>query len=173
MPRWIASFPWNRPTSLPGSTRRPAAAGAAAGGRGAEEPPRVLLVEDDDANRTILAEFLAMRGFEVDEAATGIEALALAAECGHDLVVLDIQLPGMDGLEVLARLATCPRGKPPVLALTALAMPGDRERILGAGADAYLSKPAPLAVLGRELDRLLALGKGRLPSVPPTPQEAP
>ena len=166
-------LPWNRPTSLPGSTRRPAAAGAAAGGRGAEEPPRVLLVEDDDANRTILAEFLAMRGFEVDEAATGIEALALAAECGHDLVVLDIQLPGMDGLEVLARLATCPRGKPPVLALTALAMPGDRERILGAGADAYLSKPAPLAVLGRELDRLLALGKGRLPSVPPTPQEAP
>lgn len=166
-------LPWDRPTSLPGSARRPAAAGAPRGGQGAAVPPRVLLVEDDDANRTILGEFLAMRGFGVDEAATGMEALELAAACVHDVVVLDIQLPGMDGLEVISRLGACPGGRPPILALTALAMPGDRERILAAGADAYLSKPAPLAVLGRELDRLLALGRGPRPTQPARPEEAP
>ncbi len=165
-------LPWNRPTSLPGSVRRSAVAGAFRGRPAGAPPPRALLVEDDDANRTILGEFLAMRGFDVDEAATGLEALELAAASVHDVVVLDIQLPGMDGLEVLARLEACPGGRPPVLALTALAMSGDRERILAAGADAYLSKPAPLAVLGRELDRILALGRGRLPSGPPRPQEA-
>jgi PAS domain S-box-containing protein len=166
-------LPWSRPTSLPGSTRRPPGAGAFRGDTEVAGKPRVLLVEDDDANRTILGEFLATRGFDVDEAATGMEALELAAACAHDLVVLDIQLPGMDGLEVLSRLGSCPRGKPPVLALTALAMSGDRERILAAGADAYLSKPAPLAVLGRELDRLLALGRGKPPAPRATPEEAP
>ena len=121
-----------------------------------ETRARILLVEDDDANRTIFGEFLRMRGFSVEEAASGPEALALASSSPHDLVVLDIQLPGMDGLEVLARLRATGRPIPPVLALTALAMEGDRERILAAGADAYLSKPAPLAILGKEIDRLLA-----------------
>jgi two-component system cell cycle response regulator len=73
-----------------------------------------------------------------------------------DLVVLDIQLPGMDGFEVLSRLRALPGGRAPVLALTALAMTGDREKILAAGADAYLSKPASLGVLEREVCRLLA-----------------
>lgn len=101
-----------------------------------------------------------MRGFSVEEAASGPEALSLASSSPHDLIVLDIQLPGMDGLEVLARLRATGRAIPPVLALTALAMEGDRERILAAGADAYLSKPAPLAVLGKEIDRLLTTRRG-------------
>ena len=151
-------LPWQRPVSLPGLTRRTVGAGVAAAGGAPSASPRVLLVEDDDANRTILAEFLASRGFEVDEAATGAGALDLAGVCPYDLIILDIQLPGMDGLEVLARL---PQSRPPVLALTALAMSGDRERILSAGADAYLSKPAPLAHLGKEIDRLLSLGRER------------
>jgi CheY-like chemotaxis protein len=128
--------------------------GESAGRR--EIKARILLVEDDDANRTILGEFFRMRGFSVEEAASGPEALAFASSSLHDLIVLDVQLPGMDGLEVLARLRATGKPIPPVLALTALAMEGDRERILAAGADAYLSKPAPLAVLGKEVDRLLA-----------------
>lgn len=117
---------------------------------------RVLLVEDDDANRTILGEFLRTRGFVVEEAASGTEALERVAASRPDLVVLDVQLPGMDGLEVLARLRAGAAAPPPVLALTALAMAGDRERLLEAGADAYLAKPAPLAVLEQEVRRLVA-----------------
>ena len=153
--RFRVALPWRRP-----APREPRVHAAEAEGgepaRPRETPARILLVEDDDANRTILGEFFRMRGFSVDEAASGIEALALASSSPHDLVVLDIQLPGMDGLEVLARLRDSGMPMPPVLALTALAMVGDRERILAAGADAYLSKPAPLAVLGKEVARLLA-----------------
>ncbi len=153
--RFRVSLPWRRPVlrgsgvhALARELREPD------GPRGIEA--RILLVEDDDANRTIFGEFLRMRGFSVEEASNGHEALALASSSPHDLVVLDIQLPGMDGLEVLARLRATGKPIPPVLALTALAMEGDRERILAAGVDAYLSKPAPLAVLGKEIDRLLA-----------------
>jgi len=149
--------------------RRPAGRGGGADGASREEEKpagprdartRILLVEDDDANRTILGEFFRMRGHSVEEAASGTEALSMASSLPFDLIVLDIQLPGMDGLEVLARLRATGRPVPPVLALTALAMEGDQERILAAGADAYLSKPAPLALLGREIDRLLGSGRG-------------
>ncbi len=153
--RFRVSLPWRRPV-LRGSGVHAAVRedGESAGRR--EIKARILLVEDDDANRTILGEFFRMRGFSVEEAASGPEALAFASSSLHDLIVLDVQLPGMDGLEVLARLRATGKPIPPVLALTALAMEGDRERILAAGADAYLSKPAPLAVLGKEVDRLLA-----------------
>jgi PAS domain S-box-containing protein len=153
--RFRVVLPWRKPA--------PRGSDAHAVGRADGEPvlsrrvpAKVLLVEDDDANRTILGEFLRTRGYLVDEASSGHEALALAAASPHDVIVLDIQLPGMDGLEVLARLRASGEPVPPVLALTALAMEGDRERILAAGADTYLSKPAPLADLGGEIGRLLA-----------------
>lgn len=152
-------LPWRLPAGRGSGEHRVLASAPPPGAEPAPAaPPRVLLVEDDDANRTILAEYLAVRGFEVEEASNGLEALTLAEASDHDVVVLDIQLPGMDGLEVLARLGSLSRRRPPVLALTALAMAGDRDRILEAGADAYLAKPAPLAQLGREIDRLLAAG---------------
>jgi PAS domain S-box-containing protein len=152
--RFRVVLPWRQPVRR-GSGAHPVLPAEAPRRPGRLAPPRILLVEDDDANRTILAEFLRTRGFLVDEAPTGLEALALAASAPPDLVVLDIQLPGMDGFEVLDRLRSGGGPVPPVLALTALAMAGDRERILAAGADAYLSKPAPLAVLEREIGRLL------------------
>ena len=152
--RFRVVLPWRQPTRR-GSGAHPILPAEAPRGPGRLPPPRILLVEDDDVNRTILAEFLRTRGFVVDEAPTGLEALVLAASAPPDLVVLDIQLPGMDGFELLRRLQSGGERVPPVLALTALAMAGDRERILAAGADAYLSKPAPLAALEREIGRLL------------------
>jgi PAS domain S-box-containing protein len=116
---------------------------------------RILLVEDDADNRTLLAEFLGAHGYALDTASTGREALEVAARDLHDLVILDIQLPGMDGLEVLRELRAMRSVHVPVLALTALAMVGDRDRILEAGADAYLSKPVAFGVLRAEIDRLL------------------
>ena len=159
-------LPWRRPARR-GSGSHPALVV-----EGAAEPPRaegarVLLVEDDDANRAILTEFLALRGFVVEEASSGPEALGRFEASPPDLVVLDVQLPGMDGLEVLARLGPLTRRRPPVLALTALAMAGDREKILAAGADAYLAKPAPLAELEREVRRLLAGERRRKPGEEP------
>jgi two-component system cell cycle response regulator DivK len=103
---------------------------------------KILVVEDNPANAR-LAEFLLRKaGHEVlaaEEAATGI---ALAREKQPDLVLMDIQLPGMDGLEATRQLKADPAtSKIPVLALTALAMKGDAERILAAGCNGYLAKP--------------------------------
>ena len=117
----------------------------------------ILIADDDPVVRHILSAVLEGAGYTVFAVETGQACMeTLHRGALPDLLFLDIQLPGMDGLEVLARLRATGRPIPPVLALTALAMEGDRERILGAGADAYLSKPAPLAVLGKEIDRLLA-----------------
>lgn len=149
------TLPW-RPPSARGSGAHRVLDGEPSPAPNDAAASRVLLVEDDDANRTILGEFLRTRGFVVEEAASGTEALERVAVRRPDLVVLDIQLPGMDGLEVLARLRAGAAAPPRVLALTALAMAGDRERILAAGADAYLAKPAPLAVLEQEVRRLAA-----------------
>jgi len=148
-------LPW-RPANARSSGAHRVLAAEPSPGASVGPPVRVLLVEDDDANRTILGEFLRSRGFAVEEAASGPEALERVGAARPELVVLDIQLPGMDGLEVLARLRAGVAPPPPVLALTALAMPGDRERILAAGADAYLAKPAPLGVLEQEVRRLAA-----------------
>ena len=104
--------------------------------------PKILVVEDNAANAR-LAEFLLRKaGHEVlvaEDAATGI---ALAKEKRPDLLLMDIQLPGMDGLEATRLLKADPAtSKIPVIALTALAMKGDAERILAAGCDGYLAKP--------------------------------
>ena len=117
---------------------------------------KILLVDDMRSFLDLEATFLARAEVRILTASTGLEGIRVARAERPDLVVLDIQLPGMDGLEVLARLRAAAAAPPPVLALTALAMSGDRERILAAGADAYLAKPAPLAVLEQEVRRLAA-----------------
>ena len=102
---------------------------------------RVALVEDNPDNRLLVRALLAGR-FEVAEYTNGSEALAAFDRAVPDLVLLDISLPGMDGTEVLARLRAGPRtSEVPVIALTAQAMRGDRERLLRLGFDAYLAKP--------------------------------
>lgn len=103
---------------------------------------RILLVEDNAANRKLIGDHLRRAGHEVREVETADEGIALALAEKFDLVVMDIQLPGTDGLTATRLLRASPvtRGLP-VLAVTAHAMRGDEERILAAGCDAYAAKP--------------------------------
>jgi two-component system cell cycle response regulator DivK len=103
---------------------------------------QVLVVEDNEKNMKLVRDILQALGYIPLEASTGEQALALAAEHAPALVLMDIQLPDLDGAEALARLRADERTAAiPVLALTAQAMEGDRERFLSAGFDGYLSKP--------------------------------
>jgi two-component system cell cycle response regulator DivK len=109
---------------------------------------RILVVEDNEKNMKLFRDVLNATGFETLEAKSGVDAVALAAEHVPDLVLMDIQLPDIDGVEALARLRADVRTDAiPVLALTAQAMHGDRERFLAAGFDGYLSKPVDIAEL--------------------------
>lgn len=102
---------------------------------------RILVVEDDVWSRVIVVDLLTRRGHEVIEAGDAASARAGFAK-GPDLVLLDIQFPGGNGVDVLRELRATARGATlPVLALTASAMSGDRERLLQQGFTAYLSKP--------------------------------
>jgi two-component system cell cycle response regulator DivK len=109
---------------------------------------RVLIVEDNEKNTKLFRDVLHATGYSTLEAATGEDAVALAVTNEPALVLMDVQLPGIDGVETLARLRADKRtASIPVLALTAQAMGGDRERFLAAGFDGYLSKPINIAEL--------------------------
>jgi two-component system cell cycle response regulator DivK len=109
---------------------------------------RVLVVEDNEKNMRLFRDVLQATGYETLEAATGEQAVELARANEPALVLMDVQLPGIDGIETLARLRSDSRtASIPVLALTAQAMHGDRERFLNAGFDGYLSKPVNVVVL--------------------------
>jgi two-component system cell cycle response regulator DivK len=103
---------------------------------------RVLIVEDNGKNMKLFRDVLQASGYETHEATTGTQAIELAAGHAPDLVLMDIRLPDIDGMEALSLLRADERtASIPVLALTAQAMDGDRERLLGAGFDGYISKP--------------------------------
>lgn len=113
----------------------------------------VLLVEDDEDNIVTVADYLSFKHFHVLVARNGREALELASRGAPDVIVMDIQMPELDGLEAIRKLRRMPGlAQTPIVALTALAMAGDRERCLQAGATEYLSKPVSL----RHLAALLA-----------------
>ena len=103
---------------------------------------RVLVVEDNEMNMKLVRAVLMATGYRTLEATTGGQAVELAAEHAPDLVLMDIQLPDIDGVEALRRLRADERtASISVLALTAQAMYGDYERFLAAGFDGYISKP--------------------------------
>jgi CheY-like chemotaxis protein len=102
----------------------------------------VLMVEDNDLTLNTFMDYLISQGCQVISARNGTEAIELAHECSPDVILMDIQMPGMDGMEAIRRIrANEDNGRVPIIALTALAMVGDRERCIAAGADDYLSKP--------------------------------
>ena len=109
---------------------------------GAMTGERILVVEDNEKNMKLFRDVLSATGYRTLEATTGGEAVELATEQAPDLVLMDIQMPDIDGVEALRRLRADERTAAiPVLAVTAQAMQGDRERFLAEGFDGYLSKP--------------------------------
>ncbi|HKI53124.1 MAG TPA: PAS domain S-box protein [Anaerolineales bacterium] len=118
---------------------------------------KILLAEDTESNVLVISDYLMGCGYEVVVAHDGVEAIAMTEELSPDIILMDIQMPKMDGLEAIRRLRTAPKSASvPIIALTALAMPGDRERCLEAGATEYLSKPVSLKTLVKTISELLA-----------------
>ena len=109
-------------------------------------PAQILVVEDNKKNMKLFRDVLQATGYRTLEAMTGEQAVELATEHSPDLVLMDIQLPDIEAIEALGRLRADERtASLPVLALTAQAMEGERERFLAAGFDGYLSKPVNIA----------------------------
>ncbi len=114
---------------------------------------QILVVEDNEKNMKLFRDVLQATGYATLEASTGADAVELAVSHSPDLVLMDVQLPGMDGLEALALLRADGRTAAiPVVALTAQAMQGDRERFLEAGFDGYISKPVDVADFLRTIE---------------------
>jgi CheY-like chemotaxis protein len=120
------------------------------------QSPRVVIADDHEPTLAFYRDMLTKQGVQVVVARTGDEALAHVQAIHPDVAVLDIQMPGIDGLEVIRRIRADPAvATVPIIALTALAMPGDRERCLAAGANAYLAKPVGLRTLIATITRML------------------
>jgi CheY-like chemotaxis protein len=123
---------------------------------------KVLIAEDNAVNRELLHELLEMRGYTVVEACDGEEALRMVEQIQPDMLLLDIGMPLLDGFAVVRKIRENPRfASLPVVAVTAYAMQGDREKILSSGFDGYLSKPVNARALAEELERLLGKRKDR------------
>ncbi len=116
----------------------------------------ILLIEDNEQNRYLVTFLLEQSGYAVVSAATGPSGIALAGEIHPDLILLDIQLPGMDGYAVARNLKADPRLRAiPVIAVTSYAMLGDREQAMAAGCDGYLEKPIDPDRFVAEVERFL------------------
>jgi two-component system cell cycle response regulator DivK len=104
--------------------------------------PKILVIEDNGQNLYLITFILEKSGYEVIQARDGLEGIEKAVQEKPDLILLDIQLPVMDGYEVAKKMKSMPELKDtPIVALTSYAMVGDRERILAAGCDGYIEKP--------------------------------
>ena len=125
---------------------------------------RILVIDDDPAVTSILRRGLSYEGFAVDTASGGAEGLEIARERPPDLVILDIMMPGMDGLEVLSRLRAADEGLP-VLFLTAKDAPADQIQGLQRGADDYVVKPFVFGVLLARVQALLRRSEAEKPTV--------
>ena len=119
----------------------------------------ILFIEDNYHNRRIVRKILASRGYTVIEAEDGITGYEMFDKIKPPLVLLDISLPGIDGIEIVSRAKANPKlNHIPVIALTASAMAGDRERFLATGCDDYLSKPVQAKNLLQMVDSHYPVG---------------
>ena len=116
---------------------------------------RILIAEDNPVNMELLREMLGATRYEIIEAENGPQALLKIEEFSPSLVLLDVNMPGMDGLAVIRILRKDPRFlRLPVIAFTAYAMKDDRDRMIAAGFDSYVSKPVDALALAKEIERL-------------------
>ena len=123
---------------------------------------RILVVEDQSDSRRIMRDLLTNAGFEVLEATSGREGLETAARERPDLILMDLQLPVIDGLEATRRIKADPALKAiPIIAVTSYALSGDNEKAMAAGCDGYFSKPvSPRALLAKIKSVLALAGPG-------------
>ena len=122
---------------------------------------KILLVEDNEMNRDMLSRRLIRKGYEVVMAIDGEQAVAMAQSEKPDLILMDMSLPVIDGWEATRRVkAAEASSRIPIIALTAHAMSGDRERALGAGCDDYDTKPIEMPRLLEKIDALLVRPRG-------------
>jgi signal transduction histidine kinase/HPt (histidine-containing phosphotransfer) domain-containing protein len=140
IPGEAAAPPPRRPAAIPRRLDR---------GLAQRHPLSILLVEDHPVSRRVTAALLAHLGYEVDLASHGLEVLEAVESRSYDVILMDVQMPELDGLEVTRRIRRRLDGRrqPRIVALTAHAMAGDRERCLEAGMDGYLTKPVQIAAL--------------------------
>ena len=125
---------------------------------------RILVVEDNPLNLKLVRDVLTAFEYDVVEAHSGEEGVELAGTCSPDLVLMDLQLPGIDGYEALRLLRQDPRlGSVPVVAVTAFAMKEDRERTAREGFDGYLGKPISVRALPEQVNAFLNNGRADAP----------
>jgi len=120
-------------------------------------PKRILIAEDDDMNRRLIKDVLMYYGYEVIEASNGEEAVKITKGQKPDLVLMDLQMPVMNGAEAIRQLKNSPETKAiKIIAVTGLAMRDDREKTMKMGADGYMAKPIDIRLLPEAIERLLA-----------------
>lgn len=122
-------------------------------------PKKILIVEDNEVNRLLIKDILAYHGYEIIEAANGADGLKMVKACRPDLILMDMQMPVMDGFAAVTLLKADPETRDiKVVCITSFTMKGDKERILQAGCDEYVAKP----INTRELPRMVKrhLGEG-------------
>lgn len=125
-------------------------------------PGRILVVEDNPKNLKLVRDVLQYSGYEVIEATSGEDGVRLAGQEAPDLILMDLQLPGIDGVEALRQIRAADSagvaGRVPVVAVTAFAMDHDRERAFESGFDGYLEKPISVRRLAQQVRDFLRLG---------------
>jgi two-component system, cell cycle response regulator DivK len=120
---------------------------------------RILVVEDNPKNLKLVRDVLTYSGFEVLEATSGEDGVRLAHEDSPDLILMDLQLPGIDGAEALRQIRMSGENQVPVVAVTAFAMNDDRKRAFESGFDGYLEKPISVRALPQQVRDFLRLGE--------------
>jgi two-component system, cell cycle response regulator DivK len=120
----------------------------------------ILYVEDNPENRLLVRRVLLAEGYAVLEADSAATAIEVVRRQTPDLILMDINMPNVDGLTLTARLKTLPGlAKTPIIALTANVMKGDRERTLDAGCDGYIQKPVDVDMLSQQINRFLVMAR--------------
>lgn len=138
-------------------------------------PLNIMLVEDNPGNQKLATYILQDRGHKVECASNGLQAIEMVKDKEYDVILMDVQMPGMDGIETTAAIRATENAEKrvPIVAMTAYAMKGDRERFIAAGMDDYLSKPINVQELFSVVERLAAKQPATDPRLPAAPVESP
>jgi CheY-like chemotaxis protein len=154
--RFVVTLPWDPDRTLAPRSEDDVATEEKSTGP-ADRRRTILMIEDTEVVAKVTKDYLQAAGYRILQASDGVAGITMARESRPDLILMDVQLPGLDGVEAARRIHEDPvMRKVPIVALTALAMPGDRERCLEAGMAEYVSKPVGLRQLGEIVKRNLA-----------------